>query len=179
MRSAGALLLLGLLAVVACATPPPSERLAKMYAESEDEVRLIARASDVAKLARAQNARMEAVREIVEAGEAVTTLDRMYAASILKTSRDVEDLELAEELAFSAAKDGDDRALRIAAEAIDCRLIEQGRPQKYGTQYGLDPVTRRWFLHPWDPSTTDVERRSMGVPSLAESRRRLEVLNAR
>jgi len=99
MRPAVPLLAVALLAFVACATPPPSERLATMYAESADEVKLVTRRSDVARLARAHDARIEAVREIVAAGEAVTTLDRLYAASILKTSRDVEDLELAEELA--------------------------------------------------------------------------------
>ena len=74
---------------------------------------------------------------------------------------------------------GDARGLPLAAEAIDRALKEQGLPQKYGTLYDFNRLTRKWELYRWDPKTTDAERTAMGVVTLEEARRRVQVLNRR
>lgn len=45
--------------------------------------------------------------------------------------------------------------------------MDQGRPQKYGTQYIA--IADEWKLYSVDPATTDAERAAWNVPSLSEA----------
>lgn len=103
-----------------------------------------------------------------------------YAACVLITSNDVETLELARDLAYVAARGPEpERALPVAARAVDRILIRQRRPQRYGTQVAFDGELGRWKLASFDPQTTDEDRRAMYLPTLAEQRERAERMNER
>ena len=56
----------------------------------------------------------------------------------------------------------------LAAAAYDRWLTQQGRPQKYGTQYRQ--AGGRWELYEVDAATNDEERAHWNVPPLAEAR---------
>jgi len=55
--------------------------------------------------------------------------------------------------------------------AWDRLLLQKGKPQWYGTQYGPSKETGKVQLLPVDETAvTDEERRSLGLPTLAEAR---------
>ena len=153
--------------LAACASS--SRRLDRMYAElASDHAAPIEDEEDHLALARRQEERLAAVRGLVEAGEVQGAERHFEAAMILVGSDDQADLELAERQALEAARLGDDRGFRVAAEAIDKQLVKQGLRQRFGTQYALEPASGRWRLYPLDPATSDAERAAMGVPPLVE-----------
>jgi len=78
---------------------------------------------------------------------------------------------------LDAAERGAEEGFPLAAEAIDRECLQLGVPQRYGTQYVFSPVTGEWLLYQWDPATSDVERRAMGVPPLSEALARVRELN--
>jgi len=112
--------------------------------------------------------RADDVRAIVETEGVATAHDCLKAAVILVGTKRVEDLDLAETLARRAAELGESKGLRVAAEAVDKRALITGRPQKYGTQFVFEYVLDSWRLYPVELSTTDDDRKAMGVPSYAE-----------
>lgn len=122
-------------------------------------------------------ARVAEVRELVERSDSSLTAEqRLFAAAVLLDASDPLDLRLAERLALDAAAAGEERGFPLAAEAIDRQCLVLGLPQRYGTQYVWSPASGRWSLYPTDPATSDVERRAMGVPELAEAIARAEEL---
>jgi len=162
-----------LAAGVACRAGEPSFR--DLYRASRAEPAF--EADDFEALDEARQERVARVREKLARGEARSREDALYAAGVLLDSDVPEDLDLARDLALDATAGGDERGFRLAAEAIDRGLLLRDLPQRYGTQYVFVPVTGLWTLHPCDPATTDAERTAMGVPTLAEARARLAVLN--
>lgn len=124
-----------------------------------------------------QAERYQLVHEWNANGTLVSADDFLWASAALVTSDATKDLDLASELALIAAELGESRGFTVQAEAADKLLVAQARPQRYGTQYIFEPVHQRWKLYPVDPLTSDVERRSMGVPSLAELLQKVEELN--
>ena len=75
---------------------------------------------------------------------------------------------LAHLLAKSAADHGKKSARPLAAACLDRFLVYSGKPQKYGTQYVLDPKTEKMVTAPVDPATSDEERAKWGVQPLSE-----------
>lgn len=169
------LLLLALLG--ACSTP--SQQLRNMYRESLEE-RL-----DGSKFTSLEDGyvlnqedRRETVRGFVKEEKLVTSEDYLYAGVILSTSPFEDDLIAASASGLTAAEMGEERGFRVAAEAIDRLKMLRGEPQRYGTQYHYIEVIKKWRLYPVDPNTTDAERASMGIPSLAVLTERTAELNA-
>jgi len=55
--------------------------------------------------------------------------------------------------------------------------VPQGKPQWYGTQYRQDPGGK-WVLIKVDEiAVTDTQRIELAVPTLAESKKRMEDMN--
>jgi len=125
-----------------------------------------------------QTARYQLVHEWHADGAIVSTSDYLWCAAALVTSDEVSDLKLAHELALKAAELGEARGFTVQAEATDKLLVRRGKPQRYGTQYVFETIHQRWKLFPVDPRTTDVERRSMGIPPLAELMGKVDAMNA-
>lgn len=116
---------------------------------------------------------------ILAAGEAPEADDFFHAAIIFQHGTETADYARAEELARRSVEiDPEfDRGWWLIAAAHDRWLHSQGKPQIYGTQFrkGEDG---RWSLDPIDPdAVTDAEREALGVPPLAEARRRAEAMN--
>jgi hypothetical protein len=121
--------------------------------------------------------RADKVKQLVESGDVRTAGDHLKAAVLLVETDRPPDMELAEELARKSASMGEPHGLRVAAEAVDKRLMLAGKEQKYGTQYAFEWVLLSWRLYPCDPATTDGERAEMGVPTYAELLRGEDELN--
>jgi len=160
-------IVVALCALVACQSN--SARIAKLYdnlareVAGADPVRLPSESSDARRAARADEVQEIAKKDGIHAAE-----DAFKAAVILVGTQRTADLELAEKLALKSAELGEKRGLRVAAEAIDKRLMIAGEPQMYGTQYVFEFVLDSWRLFPIDPTTTDEERAVMSVPTYAE-----------
>lgn len=114
--------------------------------------------------------RRRRVAELIAAGGLVEAEDYYHAAMIFQHGANLDDYWQAHELALKSAEMGHRAARWLAAAACDRWLMQQGQPQKYGTQYRADAGT--WTLWQVDPSTTDEERARWDVPPLAEARRR-------
>jgi len=94
--------------------------------------------------------------------------EHLYTAATLVTSDHVEHLILARRIGVRATELGEERGYIVCAMATDKLLVEQGEPQRYGTQIVYEPVIGKWRLYAVDPLTTDEERAAMGVPPLSE-----------
>lgn len=130
-----------------------------------------------ARYARNQAERLEKVRQFVKEKKLSTAEDYLYAGVLLSSSSVEDDLIAASASGLKAAELGEDRGLRVAAEALDRRLMHRGQPQRYGTQYHYLEVIQKWKLYPVDPSTTDADRAMMGIPPLVELKAREDELN--
>lgn len=177
ISQAGVLFLPLVLAAAGCQSP--SARVARLYADLEQEVH----DTDPSKLPTQRademhQERADSVREVVEKSGLSTAEDTFKAAVILVDTTRIPDLDMAETLARRSADLGEPRALRVVAEAVDKRAMLQGKPQKYGTQYVFDWVLDSWRLHPIELATTDADRAAMGVPTYAELLAREDAMNA-
>jgi tetratricopeptide (TPR) repeat protein len=122
--------------------------------------------------------RLKRTREIAAAGGLHQADDYFNAALILQHSDKTEDYAQAHEWCLKAVElDPELPSARwLAAATQDRWLMNQGKPQHYGTQY--KKVNGRWILWDVDPSVTDEERIRWEVPTLAEARKRVEEMNA-
>lgn len=166
------------LLLAACVTTSPASRLERMYTELHLEItgRRIGQGEDVTGWKR-QEDRLEKVREIVAKNELATAADHFHASVLLVETNKEADLVSAHELALRAAEFGDDRGLRVAAEAQDKLCVKRRVAQRYGTQFVWEPVVKGWRLYPVDPSTTDAIRAAMGVESMEKLLQREAELN--
>ena len=151
----------------ACSTT--SSKIGRLYAELQEDVaqHKTGERPDL-ELQQRHDRRAAEVREILQKDQVESTEDRLHAAVLLVETTNLEDLTLAEKLGREVGAAGDRRGFRVAAEAVDKRLVRRGLPQRYGTQYEWVTVLQQWRLYPIDPTTTDDERRSMQVPPLNE-----------
>lgn len=125
------------------------------------------------------------VLQLLGEGRIATPAGKYYAAMILQhtpqgmldtriASKSAENYLLAHFLAKSAAESGYSDARWLAAATYDRYLVSQGLPQKYGTQFTLNPQTGFLEFDAVDPATTDEERREWNVPPVEETMRRFE-----
>jgi len=89
------------------------------------------------------------------------------AAFIFQHGNCPEHYQLAHALAERALQAGFDQARWIYAAILDRYLLSVGQPQKYGTQFLIQPDGTR-VLQPFDQSTTDEERERYQVPALVK-----------
>jgi len=123
---------------------------------------------------RARRADAAAALDAIRAAGEAAPDDLFHAAWLFNHGDEPADALIAHELAREAAARGHARARWLAAAAYDRWCMYEGRPQKYGTQFVPDGT--RYRLWDVDPSTTDDERASWDVPSLADQERRAEVM---
>ena len=124
-------------------------------------------------LALRDTARRARVEELVDEGRVQGPDDHYHAAMIVQRGGTPEHSWRAHVLARAAADLGVEGAAQwyqargLAAATYDRWLVQQGKPQRYGTQY--QAREGRWELYEVDPATTDDDRASWGVPPLHES----------
>ncbi|MBV8528116.1 MAG: Clp protease N-terminal domain-containing protein [Candidatus Dormibacteraeota bacterium] len=118
-------------------------------------------------------ARRARVEDLVDEGGVQSADDHYHAAMIVQRGGTPEHSWRAHVLARTAADLGVEGAAQwfhargLAAATYDRWLVQQGRPQRYGTQY--QAREGRWELYEVDPTVSDDDRASWGVPPLHES----------
>lgn len=122
-------------------------------------------------------ARRKRVEELIAAGTLQAPIDYYHAAMVFQHGGTPEYSWQAHELAKQAVEMGYEQARWLTAAAYDRWLMQQGKPQKYGTQY--IPHGTCWKLWPTDPTTTDAERAEWNVPTLEETMQHVADLCAR
>ena len=98
----------------------------------------------------------------------IEPVDLYRAALVLQnadTATSKENFMLAYYLAMEAAKKGHEEAKFLSAASLDKYLVASGLRQKYGTQIGRDHFGR-YYVSPFDTSTTDADRAVWDVPGL-------------
>ena len=118
-------------------------------------------------------ARRQRVEELMGSEALQAPEDYFHAAMVFQHGETLDNYWRAHELAKRRAELGHPNCRWLAAAAYDRWLMNQGRPQKYGTQYTAneDEPYRLWDV---DPTTTDDERATWDVPPLAEALRQAE-----
>ncbi len=77
---------------------------------------------------------------------------------------------------LEAAAERGDLGWQTVALITDRNLLDDGLPQRYGSQVIKDPVSGEWMLYDLaDPKGVDARRRSVGLDSLAHYLKRWEI----
>ena len=125
--------------------------------------------------------RRERVREMLAEGSVKAADDYFHAAMVFQHGDTPDDYQRAHELASKAAEmNPSHRVARwLAAAAKDRYLWSVGKPQIYGTQFKKTSPDGPWTIDPIDETAvSDEDRKKAGVPTLAETRKRLDQMNA-
>lgn len=123
--------------------------------------------------------RRERVRQILAEGGAKAGDDYFHAAMVFQHGEVPDDYKLAKELAEKAFELNPKLGIArwLSAAAHDRWLWMTGKPQQYGTQF-KKAQDGSWTMDPIDETAvTDEQRRQLNVPPLAESKKRLELMN--
>jgi hypothetical protein len=117
-------------------------------------------------LDRRDAARLARTLVILESDGARSASDYYAVAVVFEHGTTLDDLASARRYAVVAAKLGERRGVRLAAEAWDRWLVRAGFPQHFGTLARCDDDG--CSLHPYEPTTTDDERARWDLPPLRE-----------
>jgi hypothetical protein len=130
------------------------------------------------KMLQRDRARRQRVEELLGSEMLQAPEDFFHAAMIFQHGERLEHFWQAHELARKGAELGHPNCRWLSAAAYDRWLMNQGKPQKYGTQYTArdNKPYRLWDV---DPTTTDEERAAWNVPPLAEALRQADELTRR
>jgi tetratricopeptide (TPR) repeat protein len=154
--------------------------LAKITSEDQADRSTDVEKIDWEKVSKRDAERRARVKQMIEAGQLKAADDYFNAALVLQHGDTPDDYDLANKLASRAAElDPTNVSARwLAAAAKDRYLMSVGKPQIYGTQFRK--VGDKWSIDPIDETAvTDAERQKQGVPTLAETRKRLDAMNAK
>jgi tetratricopeptide (TPR) repeat protein len=123
-------------------------------------------------------ARRKRIDEIIASGGARVADDYYHAAMVYQHGDRPEEIQRAHDLAIKAVEldPKHDRARWLAAAAEDRKLMYEGKPQKWGTQF--KKLNGTWVLWQVDPAITDEQREAWNVPPLAESQAHAVQMNA-
>ena len=120
------------------------------------------------------NARHQAIRDLLAAGKLKTSSDYDYASLIFQHSGDPSDLMLAHLLSSTSVSMGGNGRWMMAA-TLDRYLHSIKQPQIFGTQFFTSDSNHMWTMEPYNRSTlTDAERALWCVVPLAEQKKVLE-----
>ncbi len=169
------------------AAPQDNAALAALHAADQEERKALfqkpaaERQAAMAQMARHDAERLREVRRMLRNGEVRTAADHWRAAFVYQHGDADDDIRLAFSLGMIAATLAPERKdyRWIAAAAWDRLLVRRGQPQWYGTQFAMDAATGRQIQSPIaEGAVSDADRQAFNVPTLAESARMLEQINA-
>jgi len=119
--------------------------------------------------------RKKEVINILNKKPKLTGQDYFYAAMIFHHGQKISDYKKAIKLAKIGAKMKNKSAKWLFAAATDRLLLNQGKKQKFGTQF--KEIKGKWILFPIDKNTTDTERAKFNVIPIKEIKSRIERWN--
>jgi hypothetical protein len=156
-----------------------NQELAKMYEEDQGDRAPAAVGKPIDwKIVGPRDRQREArVKALYESGALRTGKDYYRSAMVLQHASTPEDYLLAHELCVVALAKGENSARWLAAATEDRFLMNLKRPQRFGTQYFSSGPDQPMRLHAVSPGVTDGLRQELGVPTLAEARRREAEMN--
>jgi hypothetical protein len=153
--------------------PRDLEELARLYDEDQgDRQPSGGKPIDWSVVGPRDRRREARVKELYEAGSLRTGKDFHRAGMVLQHASRPEDYLLAHEFCVVALSKGNPDARWLAAATEDRYLMNIGRPQRFGTQYRSAGPGQPVRLYEVGPGVIDALRRELGVPTLAEARRR-------
>lgn len=123
---------------------------------------------DVLAMSQGDDLRERRVKEMYFCNELKTGADYYHAAMILQHGLEPDDFLLCHDFSVIAIGKGELRAKWLAAASMDRFLNAIGRPQRFGTQFGMARPGFPVKLRPVDPNITDQLRNEFGVRPLAE-----------
>lgn len=118
---------------------------------------------------KASKLRMKKAKKYGKKGLLCGREQMLHAGLVLLGSRKTADLDLAFAYAQEAAADGLDRSHWLAASAFDRSALSQGQKQTFGTQRGVIAGQPNACLYPFEPSTTDEQRKAWSQPTMTET----------
>lgn len=121
------------------------------------------------------------VRKLLAGESLATANDYLHAAMVMQHGDAPEEFLLAHQLATVAGFKGSVTGKWLAAASLDRYLMKIKQSQVFGTQYnnsGHVGSNAAWTMEPYDRTMPDALRREFGVPTLAESEKRLEGLRS-
>lgn len=108
------------------------------------------------------------VLQYLQENKLISGKDFHHAALILQHGDSPEDYEKALDSAAKAIKLGDETAKWLYAATFDRWLLSINKPQRFGTQF-KENENGEYVLAPYDPSTTDEERKEYNVPPISQA----------
>jgi hypothetical protein len=129
--------------------------------------------ANAAQIEKDDAARREQVRALLEKSELRAGEDFRLAAMVFQHGAEPRDFLFAHTLALVALAKGDRSASWIASASLDRYLQSIGRPQIFGTGFGLDGSSQGSFDR---DLVSDAIRRELNVPALADQRQVMEQL---
>lgn len=124
--------------------------------------------------------RRDRVLEILKSGGLTTAWDYFNAALVMQHGQATEDIRLAHSLSTVAATldPQHPKAKWLMAASWDRLMVRFKQPQWYGTQFTQDAAGKTVLVPVHPDAVTDIDRATLGVPPLAESKARAERRNA-
>lgn len=148
--------------------PADSSELARLYAEDQKDRQGVIDWNVVGPRDRAREKR---VKTLLASGGVRTGKDHHRAAMVLQHAPLPDDYLLAHDLCVVALALGEKDAAWLAAATQDRYLMSLEKPQRWATQYrskNAEPISL-WKVA---PGVTDSMRKALGVPTLAEAKKR-------
>lgn len=169
-REAAAIALAGLFLMGFAAPKAPSASATEMKAifDADQVDRVDEDRIDWSRVGVRDVARRKRTREMLDERRLHTGADFRYAAMIFQHGDTPNDILLAHTLAVVSIAKGEKKSTWVAAATLDRYLQYTKQPQIYGTQYDAKPG-EAYGQDLYDLRLiSDVLRRELGVPSLAE-----------
>ena len=120
--------------------------------------------------------RTTTMRQILTRNPKLRAIDYFRMGIIFQHGGTPEATRMAIRMAQRGMKMGHKKSRWLFAAATDRLLIQQGKKQKFGTQFQRNEKGL-WHLLPLNPRTTDADRRRYGVRSLQKLEKVVERLN--
>lgn len=165
--------------------PNVSKRVTQLFDEDQARESSAKRGKAWSVIVVEDRKRQAEISSYLEKGEINSADDLYHAAMIFQHGNCVEHYRLANQLAERAVSKGSNDAKWLYAATLDRYLMNQGKPQKFGTQFvkvgpgGMVGAVGKWQLYPVDPATSDEERARYNVPALATQKEKAERLNTK
>ena len=165
----------------AAAVPrPDNTELAGMYAADQADRENAKTIADFDAMSVRDSVRRARTHTLLAGLREPTANDLYHAAMIFQHGDDTTAYRLAYDLSKRAAEidTGHTKARWLSAASWDRYLMNQQKPQWYGTQFSRSGHDGPWILYPVDTTrVTDAERIRMGVGTLTQQRAKADELN--